>query len=120
MSIPVLVDGDGLPVAVRHLDTIRSAVESDRGVASILGVSPSQISRWRGGQTPDLVNADRLAALATVVEILGRWLDPGVVEEWLLGPNAHLGDRSPAFVIRTGRLGDVLGAAEALKAGVYA
>jgi transcriptional regulator with XRE-family HTH domain len=109
-----------LDTAGRHLDTIRIAIGSDRAIASMLGVSPSQVSRWRGGQTPDRENADRVAALALVVEMLLRWLDATVVEDWLLGPNAHLADRTPAFLIRKGRLADVLGAAEALKAGVYA
>lgn len=106
--------------APRHLDTIRLAVGSDRAIASMLGVSPSQVSRWRGGQTPDPGNADRVAALALVVEMLLRWLDETVIEDWLLGPNAHLANRTPVYLIRKGRLADVLGAAEALKAGVYA
>lgn len=109
-----------LETARRHLDTIRLAVGSDRTIASMLGVSPSQVSRWRGGQTPDPENADRVAALALVVEMLLRWLDATLVEGWLLGPNAHLADRTPAYLIRKGRLAEVLGAAEALKAGIYA
>ncbi len=108
------------PGARRHLDTCRAAVGSDRAVAEILGVSPSQVSRWRTGQLPDLDNADRLAGLALVVEMLARWLAPEVREGWIHGPNAHLADRSPAYLIRLGRVADVIGALEAEKAGVYA
>jgi transcriptional regulator with XRE-family HTH domain len=89
-------------------------------VAEILGVSPSQVSRWRSGQLPDPDNADRLAGLALVVEMLARWLAPQVRESWLQGSNAHLGDRAPAYLIRLGRVADVIGALEAEKAGVYA
>jgi transcriptional regulator with XRE-family HTH domain len=89
-------------------------------VAEILGVSPSQISRWKQGQVPDLANADRLAGLALVVEMLSRWLAPEAVEGWLQGHNAHLADRAPASLIRMGRVADVVGALEAEKAGVYA
>ena len=105
---------------VHHLDTCRAALGSDRAVSTILGVSPSQVSRWRRGQLPDLDNADRLAGLALVTEMLLRWLDPMVLEGWLHGINAHLGDRSPVYMIGQGRVADVIGAIEAGKAGVYA
>ena len=106
--------------APHHLTTCRGALGSDRAVAGILGVSPSQISRWRSGQTPDLDNADRLAGLALVVEMLSRWLASEAVEDWLQGQNAHLANRTPAYLIRMGRVADVIGAIEAEKAGVYA
>ena len=108
------------PGARRHLDTCRAALGSDRAVAEILGVSPSQVSRWRTGQLPDLDNADRLAGLALVVEMLARWLAPQVREGWIHGPNAHLAGLSPAYLIRLGRVADVVGALEAEKAGLYA
>lgn len=108
------------PGASSHLDTCRSALGSDRAVAETLGVSPSQVSRWRAGQIPDLDNADRLAGLALVVEMLARWLAPEVREGWIHGPNAHLAETSPAYLIRLGRVADVVGALEAEKAGVYA
>jgi transcriptional regulator with XRE-family HTH domain len=108
------------PVTLRHLQTCRSALVSDRAVAGILGVSPSQVSRWRAGQVPDLDNADRLAGLALVVEMLGRWISPEAVEGWLAGQNAHLSDLTPGYLIRLGRVADVIGAIEAEKAGVYA
>ena len=103
-----------------HLDTCRAALGSDRAVSAILGVSPSQVSRWRRGQLPDPDNADRLAGLALVTEMLGRWLDPETVEGWFHGVHAHLGDRSPANMIGKGLVSDVIGAIEAEKAGVYA
>ncbi|MDP2959080.1 MAG: hypothetical protein Q8N53_21845 [Longimicrobiales bacterium] len=108
------------PGASQHLATCRAALGSDRAVAGILGVSPSQVSRWRTGQLPDLDNADRLAGLALVVEMLARWLAPEVVESWLHGPNAHLSNRTPAYLILLGQVADVIGAIEAEKAGVYA
>lgn len=108
------------PGADRHLDTCRAALGSDRSVAGLLGVSPSQVSRWRSGQQPDVDNADRLAGLALVVEMLARWLSPEVLESWLHGPNAHLAGRTPAYLIRLGQVADVIGSIEAEKAGVYA
>lgn len=105
--------------ALQHLATCRRSMGSDRAVAGILGVSPAQVSRWRSGQRPDLDNADRLAGLALVVEMLARWLAPEAVEGWLHGQNAHLSNRSPAHLIRLGRIAEVIGAIELEKAGVY-
>jgi hypothetical protein len=67
-----------------------------------------------------LDNADGLAGLALVVEMLSRWLASEAVEDWLQGQDAHLADRTPAYLIRIGRVADVIGALEAEKAGVYA
>jgi len=107
-------------LARAHLDTIAAGVRSDRAVAGLLGISPSQVSRWRKGQVPDIQNADRLAGLALIVEMLLRWLEPEAIPGWLEGPNAHLGDRSPTYLLRHGQVADVIGAIEAGKAGVYA
>ena len=103
-----------------HLATCRAVLRTDRAVAAVLDVSPSQITRWRRGQIPDLDNADRLGGLALVLEMAARWFALDVVEGWLHGPNAHLQGRSPAYLIRSGRVADVIGAIEAEKAGAYA
>jgi len=99
---------------------IRTGVRSDRAIASVLGVSHSQVSRWRGGQRPDRENADRLAGTALVVEMLLRWLDTDIVEEWLTGANAHLGGATPSYFIQRSQLAEVVGAVEAVKTGVFA
>ena len=99
---------------------IRVGVHSDRSIAAVLGVSSSQVSRWRQGQRPDRENADRMAALALVVEMLVRWVDAEIVEEWLTGANAHLDGATPAYFIQRSRIAEVVGAVEAMKAGVFA
>lgn len=111
-----------LPVASLtrvHLDVLRAVLGSDRAIADLLEVSPSQVSRWRRGQVPDPDNADRLGGFALVVEMLARWLHPATVEDWLHGPNLHLDDRPPVFLLRKGCVADVLGALEAEKAGAF-
>lgn len=103
-----------------HLEMIRTAVGSDRGISELLGVSPAQVSRWRRGQAPDPANADRLGTLALVVEMLTRSLHPAVIEDWLMGANAHLDGRTPGYLLRHGQFAEVIAAVEALKAGVFA
>jgi DNA-binding transcriptional regulator YdaS (Cro superfamily) len=108
-------------LARHHLEVARAALRSDREMARILGVDPAQVSRWRtGGQVPEAGNADRLAALSIVIEMLSRWLHPASIPSWLRGSNAHLGDRSPAFMIRHDHVADVIAALEADEAGAYA
>jgi len=102
-----------------HLDTIRAVLGSDRTIAELLDVSPSQVSRWRKGQAPDAENADRLGGLALVVEMLARWLHPVTIRGWLDGQHHHLENRTPAHLIRCGRVADVIGAIEAEKSGVF-
>ena len=99
---------------------IRAGVRSDRAIAAVLGVSHSQVSRWRHGQRPDRENADRLATLALVVEMLLRWLDADIAEEWLTGANAHLDGATPSYFIQRSRMAAVVGAVEAMKTGVFA
>jgi transcriptional regulator with XRE-family HTH domain len=110
----------GSSALLNHLQICRQALGSDRAVANTLGISASQVSRWRRGQTPDIDNADKLAGLALIVEMLGRWLEPEALPGWLMGVHAHLDDRSPAYLIGRGRIADVIGAIEAEKAGVFA
>jgi hypothetical protein len=69
---------------------------------------------------PDIDNADKLAGLGLVVEMLARWLEPEALVGWLLGAHAHLGDRTPAFLVGQGCIAEVIGAIEAEKAGVFA
>lgn len=106
--------------AARHLSVIRRGIASDRAVAELLVVAPSQLTRWRRGQTPDPLNADRLAALALVVEMLLRWIPQELVEDWLRGPNEQLAGQTPAGLLTRGQIADVIGAVEAMKAGVFA
>ena len=83
-------------------------------------MNAAQVSRWRKGQTPDPENADVLAGVALTVEMLTRWLHPDAAGDWMNGINAYLQDRSPAFMLSMGRVGEVIGAIESMKAGAYA
>jgi transcriptional regulator with XRE-family HTH domain len=119
-TIPTRPPTSAPSLAARHLSVVRLGVRSDRSIAGILDVSPSQITRWRRGQTPHPDHADQLAALALVVEMLTRSLHPDVIEGWLYGPNAHLADRSPVYMLGIHQLGAVVGAVETMKAGTFA
>jgi transcriptional regulator with XRE-family HTH domain len=90
-------------------------------MAEALGVDRAQLKRWREGRTePSAENADRIVGLDTAVELLSGYLEPSSIPKWLMGINAHLGDRRPIDLLREGSLSDVIAAIEALKSGSYA
>jgi hypothetical protein len=107
--------------AAVRLRSARRAFGSDARVAEALGVDRAQVTRWREGRTvPGPENADRIVGLDTVVELLSGHLDAASLPKWLLGINAHLGNRRPVDLLREGSLSPVIAAIEALKAGSYA
>lgn len=105
---------------VLRLDSARRAFSSDAEMAEALGVDRAQLPRWREGQVPDRRNADRLAGLDLVVELLTGYLSDSSIPKWLDGINAHLDNRRPLSVLREGRLSEVVAAIEAMKSEAYA
>lgn len=104
-----------------RLESARRAFTSDAQVADALGVNRAQVKRWREGETePGPGNAERVLGLDAAVELLSGYLAPSSIPKWLMGVNAHLGDRRPVDLLRQGNLSDVIAAIEALKSGSYA
>lgn len=92
-----------------------------RAVARLMGVSPSQPSRWRSGEEtpgPDtarlLIDLDH--ALATVLQV---W-DAEVAADWLGSANGQLDGARPIDVIRIRGSAEVVAAARAEAAGAFA
>ncbi|MGH7506820.1 MAG: hypothetical protein ACRELX_14280 [Longimicrobiales bacterium] len=108
------------PRTAMMLDTLRAVFDSDREVARALGVDAAQVSRWRNGQAPSDAAWDRLVDLFAVVTKLEGYYTPRRVRKWLDGPNAHLGDRTPLFLLGLGRAAEVIGAIQATKSGAFA
>jgi hypothetical protein len=104
-----------------RLESVRRAFSSDAKVAEALGVNRAQVKRWREGDTePGPGNAERVIGLDAAVELLSGYLEPSSIPKWLMGQNAHLGDRRPVDLLRDGNLSEVIAAIEALKSGAYA
>lgn len=105
---------------VMMLDRLREIFSSDAAIARATGVDPAQLSRWRRGQEPSDPAWDRLVDLFAGVQKLEGFYPPARIRAWFEGPSAHLGDRSPLFMIRQGETGAVISAIHAIKAGAYA
>jgi hypothetical protein len=105
---------------ILRLDSARRVFRSDAAVAEALGVNRTQPSRWREGQMPDPRNLDRLVGLDVVVQLLTGFLRESTIPKWLQAANPRLGDRSPLYMLREGRLPDVIAAIQAEKSGSFA
>lgn len=107
-------------LTIMRLNSARRAFATDAELADVLGVDRAQPSRWRAGQAPDPHNRERIVAVDAVVELLGTYLSARSIPKWLNGVNAHLGNRRPLEVLRSGHLSEVIAAIEAEKSGAYA
>ena len=97
------------------------AVLGNNTVARIVGVSPSQPTRWRSGKEAiKPANRRRLADLDHVLDRLLMELWPDQVGDWLTGPNAHLGGSAPIDVLALRGAAPVLDAIDALATGAFA
>lgn len=110
-----------MPVATADkVHALSRDFRSQRRLAELLDVSPSQVSRWLQGQGIDEANATRVDLLEMVMGQLLRIYSTGAAHRWLTGMNPLLGDRRPIDLIRRGRAADVLEAIAAERGGSFA
>ena len=93
--------------------------KSQGQLARLLEVDRSRISRWLKSETPDAENRTKVQALEFVLSRLTAFLSIETARKWLMGINAHLGDRRPIDLLRQGRVAEVIAAIEQLEAGSY-
>lgn len=97
------------------------AVLGNNGLARLLGVSPSQPTRWRSGkESISPANRRRLSDLDHVLDRLLLELWPDQAGDWLTNPNPHLGGAVPVDVLILRGAPPVLAAIDALAAGAFA
>jgi hypothetical protein len=99
---------------------VRSAFPSDAAIAEFAGVDRSRVTRFKQGKNLEPDTGALLDSLGATVTLLRGFLDDDVIPEWLRGVNAHLGNRTPLDVLRTGRSSEVIAAIEAEKSGAFA
>lgn len=109
-------DGDD-PLAAARTRWLADAVGGSGRLARMLGVSPSQTSRWASGAerpgtqaAPALIDLEHVLARVRLI-----WTEPAATI-WLTSPNAHLAGASPLQVLTTRGVGPVL---DALDAGAW-
>lgn len=102
------------PLAAERTRWLTDAVGGGRKLAGMLGVSPSQTSRWASGDerpgtaaAPLLIDLEHVLARVRLV-----WAEPAATT-WLTSVNAHLGGARPVDVLRLRGPGPVLDALDA-------
>lgn len=92
-----------------------------RATARLLGVAPSQPSRWAAGKSvPTGAHARIIADLDHVLAVALQVWDEAVVSDWLSTANNHLDGARPIDVVRQRGSGEVVDALRAEAAGAYA
>jgi hypothetical protein len=99
---------------------VRSAFPSDAAIAEYARVDRSRVTRFKQGKNLEPATDALLVDVSNVVSKLRGFLDDDMIPEWLRGINAHLDNRTPLDVLRTGRLSEVIRAIEAEQSGAYA
>ena len=83
-------------------------------LAELIGVRPSQVTRWRQGvQAPSAESARAIMDFAYIVARAESVMHEKVVPIWLDSPNQFLRGSTPRECIRLGRIAEVIGALDA-------
>lgn len=90
-------------------------------LAELIGVRPSQVTRWRQGtQRPSADSVRAIMDFAYIVARAEATMHEDVVPIWLDSPNQFLRGSSPRECIKLGRIAEVIGAIDAEDEGAYA
>jgi transcriptional regulator with XRE-family HTH domain len=109
-----------MPVPVREkLKAVAKDLGSQARVARALGVSPSRVSRWLKTEDPDPQNQLKVEGLEFILAYLLSFLQQDVAVDWLNVHNGFLNDFRPIDYLARGRVGDVIDAARAHRAGSF-
>lgn len=102
------------PLSAERTRWLTDAVGGGRALADILGVSPSQPSRWASGKerpgvqvAPVLIDLEHVLARVRLV-----WAEPAAAT-WMTSANAHLSGARPVDVLTLRGPGPVLEALDA-------
>jgi transcriptional regulator with XRE-family HTH domain len=94
----------------RRLDSLRRrGAMKNIEVANLLGTRPETVSRWNQGRAYPHANTEKtLLELEYIVDQLADFYEPNEARQWIFAPQKLLGGVSPAELIRTGRIDEVL------------
>lgn len=95
--------------AMKHID-----------VANLLGTRPETVSRWNQGRAyPQPRKEKTLLELEYIVDQLSDFYEPNEARQWIFAPQKHLDGKSPAELIREGRIDGVMNLVNQLRDAVY-
>src|SRR5262249_54875744 len=105
----------------KKLESIRAkAAMKNTDVANILGTRPETVSRWNQGSAyPHATTEKILLELEFIIDQLSDFYEPNEARLWIFSPQKHLAGRSPAELIRQGRIDEVRRLVNQLREAVY-
>ena len=112
--------GSRLSGAQQRTELLIEAFGSTTVVAEVLGVSPSQPSRWsRGLESPGLEAGRLVVDLAHVMARARMIWSRDAALQWLHGSNSYLDGARPIDVLKTRGSAEVLAARDGAQSGAF-
>lgn len=105
----------------RKLESLRSkGALKDIEVANLLGQRPETVSRWNQGRAYPRPNTEKtLLALEYIIDQLADFYEPNEARQWIFAPQKLLGGTSPAELIQSGRIDEVMRLVNQLREAVH-
>jgi transcriptional regulator with XRE-family HTH domain len=105
----------------RRLQSLRTkGAIKEIEVANLLGTRPETVSRWNQGRAYPRANTERtLLELEYIIDQLADFYEPNEARQWIFAPQKLLGGISPAELIRTGRIDEVMRLVNQLREAVH-
>ena len=88
-------------------------------IARVTGANVRTAERWRAGQSPQSRFRDRMSALQSVLDVLGRGMTVAAKRAWLEAPSPLLEWDRPVDRLALGDFAAVHAAAESYTVGDY-
>jgi uncharacterized protein (DUF2384 family) len=105
----------------KRLDTIRAkSAMRNVEVANLLRTRPETVSRWNQGRAyPHAKSEKMLLELEYVVDQLSDFYEPHEARQWIFAPQKLLNGESPAQLIRSDRMDEVMRLVRQLREAVH-
>ncbi len=105
----------------RKLESLRSkGALKDIEVANLLGSRPETVSRWNQGRAYPRANTEKtLLALEYIVDQLADFYEPNEARQWIFAPQKLLSGTSPAELIQSGRIDEVMRLVNQMREAVH-
>lgn len=94
----------------RRLDSLRAkGAMKNIEVADLLRTRAETVSRWNQGRAYPHANTEKtLLELEYIIDQLADFYEPNEARQWIFAPQKLLGGITPAELIRTGRIDEVM------------
>ena len=105
----------------RRLESLRTkGAIKDIEVANLLGTRPETVSRWNQGRAYPRATTERtLLELEYIIDQLADLYEPSEARQWIFAPQKLLRGTSPAELIRSGHIDEVMRLVGQLRDAVY-